>query len=87
MRKCNTSYRECEHYAADGQFPECWACELKRERENFVDDPHTCEGPVRGACGVIHRSVDGALKHCAVDAARCARIGGGAYSDRSPVRV
>lgn len=47
----------------------------------------TCEGSVRGACGVAHRSEAAARRCCDRDAiaVRRGNPGGGAYSDRVPV--
>lgn len=47
----------------------------------------TCEGSVRGACGVAHRSEAAARRCCDRDASAVRRgnPGGGAYSDRRPV--
>ena len=47
----------------------------------------TCHGPVRGACRVTHPTMTAALDHCAQDAADCARLAPGAYSDRRPVEL
>lgn len=48
----------------------------------------TCEGSVRGCCGINHRSHAAALAHCADDDRNC-KTGHGhnAYSDRSPEPV
>lgn len=47
----------------------------------------TCEGDVRGGCGIAHRSKDAAWRCCDRDAiaVRRGNPGGGAYSDRRPV--
>jgi hypothetical protein len=52
----------------------------------------TCEGDVRGRCGVMHRSYDAAEQHCAQDQAGVRRASPStfptqAYSDRRPVPV
>jgi hypothetical protein len=40
-------------------------------------------GSVRGSCGHAHRTYGAAARCAARDDARCARLGGGAYSDRT----
>lgn len=46
-----------------------------------------CYGPVRGWCGVRHRSEEAAKKHCEEDDQRVKeRRGDRAYSDRRPLR-
>ena len=49
---------------------------------------YTCTGPVRGNCGVRHRSLSAAVRCCARDM-RDVRKGHGssAYSDRQVVRA
>jgi hypothetical protein len=46
-------------------------------------DTFTCEGDVRGMCGVAHRTPVAALKHIQVDHKGCRAQGG--YTDRFPV--
>lgn len=52
-----------------------------------MTDYWTCEGSVRGHCGVQHRTEGAAVEHCRRDA-RDVRAGHGtnAYSDRRVVR-
>ena len=45
----------------------------------------TCQGSVRGECGVIHRTREAADRCCLQDHNGCHRTGG--YSDRRPVRL
>ena len=45
----------------------------------------TCEGPVRGACGVAHRTLDAAVRCIRADQRACQAQGG--YSDRSIRRI
>ena len=53
-----------------------------------ADGAWTCSGPVRGECGVNHRTHDAAERHCAKDRRDVKRgHGGAAYSDRRPVPV
>ena len=52
----------------------------------------TCEGSVRGCCGVKHKSHEAAEQHCAADNASATRgTSSGSltrpYSDRMPVPV
>jgi hypothetical protein len=52
----------------------------------------TCDGDVRGGCGVMHRTRDAAEQHCAQDQAGVRRAYSSefptrAYSDRHPVPV
>jgi hypothetical protein len=45
---------------------------------------YTCEGPVRGGCGVKHRTLGAAERHCQQDARDVkASHGRSAYSDRA----
>ena len=44
---------------------------------------YRCEGPVRGWCGIEHRSLRASGKCCARDHRGCRAQGG--YSDRGPV--
>ena len=48
---------------------------------------YICTGPVRGTCGRRHRTVRAAVICCQRDARACRRLGGGAYSDRTPGRA
>ncbi len=50
-----------------------------------MSEQWTCEGSVRGGCGITHRSEAAADKCCAADQRGCARVGG--YSDRVPTRL
>lgn len=43
----------------------------------------TCNGSVRGCCGITHRTLEAAMACCAKDQQGCARQGG--YSDRKPM--
>ncbi len=43
-------------------------------------DAYRCVGPVRGACGVRHRTLSGAVACVVRDRRWCRRVGG--YSDR-----
>jgi hypothetical protein len=52
---------------------------------NKKSEKWTCEGSVCGECGHTHRSLDAALRCCAVHHRGCATQGG--YSDRRPVRL
>lgn len=47
---------------------------------------YTTRGSVRGDCGHRHRSLAAAVRCFLADHARCSRLGGGAYSDRTVVR-
>ena len=44
-------------------------------------------GSVRGSCGHQHRSIETAERCRRRDAAACASLGGGAYSDRVVLRT
>lgn len=47
----------------------------------------TCEGSVRGDCGVQHRTEDAAQEHCEQDERNDERVNGdSSYSDRRPVQ-
>ena len=48
---------------------------------------YEARGSVRGSCGHIHRSIGAAVRCARKDQASCARLGGGAYSDRVVVRI
>lgn len=46
----------------------------------------TCIGPVRGTCGVKHRTEAAAVRCCDADQRDCRALPGGrSYSDRRPV--
>lgn len=44
----------------------------------------TCEGQVRGSCGIRHRTLEAAVRCCERDMRHCQGLGG--YSDRTPWR-
>jgi len=46
---------------------------------------YTCDGAVRGSCGVEHHTLDACQAHCAADQRACRRLSPTAYSDRAPV--
>jgi hypothetical protein len=48
---------------------------------------YTCKGPVRGECGHTHRTLVGAARCLHRDQRACTSLGGGAYSDRTIVRI
>jgi len=48
---------------------------------------YTAHGPVRGSCGHAHKTLAAARKCAARDRRACARLGGGAYSDRQAVGI
>jgi hypothetical protein len=49
-----------------------------------MTDTYTCEGDVRGCCGVTHRTMTGAVRCLEADQAGCASQG--SYSDRAIYR-
>ena len=57
------------------------------KKRNYAEDygDWVCDGPVRGSCGKLHKSVAAADKHCQRDGRDCKSVGG--YSDRSPCLV
>ncbi len=54
-----------------------WPGEREAEMTEYV-----AKGSVRGTCGYVHRTVEGAARCALRDQRACHRLGGGAYSDR-----
>lgn len=61
-------------------------------KNNTKSTRWTCDGSVRGCCGVLHRTLDAAQAHCDKDGGDVSRAYPStyptrAYSDRRPVEL